>query len=53
MGAAAAYMGWVEIIRIKANSVRLALNLPIGIELGNIVADHGISGSASWLVKNV
>ena len=34
-------------------SVQLALNLPIGTELGNIVADHGISGSASWLVKIV
>ena len=26
--------GWVEIIRIKAISVRLALNLPTGTELG-------------------
>ena len=36
MGAAATYMGWVEIIRIKANSVRLALNLPTGTGLGNM-----------------
>ena len=34
-------------------SVQMVLNLPIGTELGNIVADHGISGSASWLVKIV
>ena len=36
-------------------SVQLALNLPTGTELGNIVADHahGIPGLASLLVKIV
>ena len=35
LGGATAYLVGVEIIRIKAISVRLALNLPTGTELGN------------------
>ena len=36
--------GWVEIIRIKAISVRLALNLPTGTELGK---------NKSFVVENI